>query len=180
MDPNKRQYPKESSWIDGLRLGPSRTHGQGVFTTGAIPIDSVVIKWGGVLFTEEDVKSGKAKQHTYVGIGVGLYLANPEDKPLTLDDYMNHSCDGNIWMRDEVTLVSRRDIAAGEELMADYALWLNSSDYCMKTPCNCNSQFCRRIVTGLDWQLPDVQGRYAGHFSPFINKLIEMQKQQYH
>ncbi len=35
---------------------------------------------------------------------------------------LNHSCDSNLWMADEATVVARRDIAAGEELTLDYAL----------------------------------------------------------
>jgi uncharacterized protein len=38
--------------------------------------------------------------------------------------------------------------------------------------CNCGSPHCRRIVTNEDWRRPDVQERYAGHFSPFLNHRI--------
>jgi hypothetical protein len=85
---------------------------------------------------------------------------------------MNHSCDGNVWMDDEVTLTARRDIKAKEELTADYALWLNRSDYTMKDGCRCGSPLCRHVITGLDWQKPGIRQRYRSHFSPFINALI--------
>jgi SET domain-containing protein len=35
---------------------------------------------------------------------------------------LNHSCDSNLWMSEEATVVTRRDIAAGEELTLDYAM----------------------------------------------------------
>jgi hypothetical protein len=44
---------------------------------------------------------------------------------------MNHSCDANLWMGDEVTVVARCDIAAGEELTQDYALYTASPTFSM-------------------------------------------------
>ena len=84
---------------------------------------------------------------------------------------MNHSCDPNIWMSDAFTLSARRRIEPGEELTADYALWLYDVDWVLD-PCRCGSPLCRGRVTGRDWQLPELQVRYAGHFTPFINRLI--------
>ncbi len=86
---------------------------------------------------------------------------------------LNHSCDSNLWMADEVTLVASRDIAAGEELTVDYALFTVQSDWALDLPCRCGSISCRQTVTGNDWQIPAVQQRYRAHFSPFINARIE-------
>jgi len=171
----KRDYSADSWWIEGLVLAPSMIHGQGVFTTSPIQEGVTVIRWGGIVFTRADISAGKARQHTFVGIGKDQFIANLADRPPGLDDFMNHSCDGNLWMADEVTLVARHDVSAGQELTADYALWLDLTDYRMKTVCNCGKMVCRHTVTGLDWQLPDVQRRYADHFSPFINELINNQ-----
>jgi uncharacterized protein len=71
---------------------------------------------------------------------------------------MNHSCDANLWMGDEVTVVARRDIATGEELTQDYALYTTSPTWIMK-PCRCGMFNCRQVITGNDWQRPDVQER---------------------
>lgn len=172
MDAEKTNYQKESWWLEGLYLDASPIHGQGIFTSRPIAKGTVVIRWGGVVFTDEDLKTGRVREHTYVGIGSNLYLANEADKAPTLDDYINHSCDGNLWMVDEVTLEARRNILVADELTADYALWLNKPDYRMKNSCVCRSQNCRQVITGIDWQRDDVQERNRGHFSPFINKLI--------
>ena len=165
-------YPFDSWILEGIYLGPSPIHGKGVFSSTPITAGTVVIRWGGVVFTGTELASGKVRQHTFVGIEHDLYLANPIDKAPTLDDYMNHSCDGNLWMADEITLEAKRDIAGGEELTADYALWLNRPDYRMKHECNCRTPCCRRVIAGLDWQLAEVQQRNWGHFSPFINELM--------
>ncbi|HEU5122568.1 MAG TPA: SET domain-containing protein-lysine N-methyltransferase [Verrucomicrobiae bacterium] len=168
----KKQYPQESWWIDGLKLSASAIDRTGVFSSRFIREGTVVIRWGGIVFTGSEMREGKACQHTYVGIDDDLFLANPAAQPPGLDDFMNHSCDGNLWMEDDTTLIARRDIMADEELTSDYALWLNLPEYRMKTPCNCHSPLCRHTITGLDWRIPEVQKRYFGHFSPFINKLI--------
>jgi hypothetical protein len=169
------EYSAESWCTEGLVLAQSTIHGQGVFTSLPIQEGVTVIRWGGIVFTRADISAGKARQHTFVGIGEDLFIANRADSPPGLDDFMNHSCDGNLWMADEVTLVARHNLKAGQELTADYALWLDLADYRMKTLCNCGSMVCRQTITGLDWQLPEVQRRYAGHFSPFINELINKQ-----
>jgi nitric oxide reductase large subunit len=74
------RYAAESWMVGCLYLGNSDIHGKGIFTDAPIQRGTVVIKWGGVVFTEDDLRAGKARQHSYVGIGIGLYLANPQDK----------------------------------------------------------------------------------------------------
>lgn len=101
-----------------------------------------------------------------------LYLADPADAALADEYFLNHSCDPNAWMLDAVTLAARRPIAAGEEITADYALWLFEQDWRLD-PCRCGSPLCRGRVTSQDWQRPELQSRYAGHFTPFLNRLIQ-------
>ena len=86
---------------------------------------------------------------------------------------LNHSCDSNLWMADEVTLIARRDIAAGEELTVDYALFTGEAEKILEHTCRCDASLCRQIVTGDDWQLSELQRRYYPHFAPFINARID-------
>ena len=164
----------EQSWISPkLYTAPSSIQGTGVFTRQPIKVEEIVIVWGGQLFTQTDIDKGRVRQQTMVAIDEGLYLAEPYDADLFIDDYMNHSCDPNVFMKDEVTLIARRSIEAGEELTLDYATWLNDPSYVLNTECNCRTPNCRKIMTGNDWKRPDVQKAYRGHFSPFINHRIE-------
>jgi hypothetical protein len=39
--------------------------------------------------------------------------------------------------------------------------------------CACGSPLCRGRVTGDDWQRHDLQARYAGYFSPYLQRRIE-------
>ena len=67
-------------------------------------------------------------------------------------------------------LLARTPIAAGEEVTVDYAQ--HTADLPWSMPCRCGSPLCRGTVTNEDWRRRDVQQRYAGHFSPFLNRRI--------
>lgn len=71
-------------------------------------------------------------------------------------------------MIDEVTLTARRDIAKDEELTSDYSLWELQPSHICPWACRCRSSRCRGKVTGHDWELPELQARYVGHFHPVI------------
>lgn len=139
-----------------------------------------VIIWGGEVLTEGELKvkkSTKASRLSLVEIGEGLYMAAPDDQADKIEDYMNHSCDPNLWLEDEVTLVAKRDIQPGEELTFDYATCitesLNKYDHELPFECHCGSPLCRKIITDQDWKRKDLQSRYKGHFSPHINQRIK-------
>lgn len=173
-------YPK-TDWIDPcIEVRPSPIQGWGMFATAPIRQGEVVTVWGGTLLLTEDNLSGdRARQWQVEGwvwasVGEGLYLAarlEPHERDLT--DCINHSCDPNVWMSDAVTLSARRDIGVGEELTIDYCLFEGDEDHVPSWTCRCGSSLCRGRFTGRDWRRPDLQERYRGHFSPFINARIE-------
>ena len=73
---------------------------------------------------------------------------------------------------DEVTLAARKHVEPGEELTTDYALFeLDIGSVC-GFECRCGSGVCRRTITGRDWQLPELQTRYAGHWHPTLTQRI--------
>lgn len=82
----------------------------------------------------------------------------------------NHSCDSDRWLADPLTATARRPIRPDEELTIDYALV--TVDDQLSMPCRCRAVACRGVVRGSDWRLPELQGRYRGHFSSFIGTLI--------
>lgn len=75
----------------------------------------------------------------YNAIQIAKDLHLVEDPEITwqrVGGSLNHACDSNLWMADEVTLIARRHIVSGEELTVDYALfttqqigiWINLVD----------------------------------------------------
>ena len=140
---------RQVDWVDPrIEVRPSPLHGKGMFARAPIRQGEVVTVWGGTLLLTEDDIAG-------------------------LTDYINHSCDPNVWMLDEVTLAARRDIPVGEELTIDYCLFEGDEDHAPPWTCRCGTTLCRGRFTGRDWRRADLQERYLGHFSPFIRARIE-------
>lgn len=175
----KRGQPQyeDDSWLDPrVAVRPSPIAGFGLFAEAPISAGEAVIRWGGRTFTDEELKVTSLRTNSVAQIGERVYMAEPADGEASPDEYMNHSCEPNLWMQDEVTLVAMRDIEMGEELTADYATWVTDhlpdhADYTQFT-CQCGSPLCRGSISGNDWQLPELQERYGGHFSPFLNRRI--------
>jgi len=167
-----QQY-RSNSWIDPrIEVRHSFTQGQGSFAKAPITAGEIVVEWGGVVLTKGELYSTAILPDTEIPIGEGVFLATPANETYNRDYYLNHSCDPSLWMANEVTFAARRDIAPGEELTADYAFWQDDEGLIAFWTCGCSSSLCRGRVTGSDWRLPDLQARYRGHFSPFINARI--------
>jgi SET domain-containing protein len=166
------------TWFDPrLEFRKSSISGKGMFALEPIKRGEIVCIVGGSVMTESEFAAFQATHPLYNCIQIDDHLHLVEDPEITryLDDTMNHSCDSSAWMADEVTLVARWDIEAGEEVTVDYALFTTRSNWMLDVRCRCGSPHCRRIITGDDWRREDVQERYRYHFSPFINRRIERQ-----
>jgi hypothetical protein len=84
--------------------------------------------------------------------------------------FLNHSCEPNVGFGGNVVLVAMRDVAAGEELTTDYALF---DDYDGEMPCGCGTPSCRRVVDGRDWRRPELQARYGRYFSWYLRRRFD-------
>lgn len=71
---------------------------------------------------------------------------------LSVDWYMNHSCDGNVGFDRTGDFVAKRDIRAGDELTYDYGLAESNPKF--QLTCSCGQSNCRKIITGNDWKNP--------------------------
>ena len=65
-----------------------------------------------------------------------------------------------------------RDIEAGEELTHDWAM-TDDDNYEME--CHCGAANCRRVITGQDWLKPDLQEKYRGYMSWYLEEKIAKQ-----
>jgi SET domain-containing protein len=99
----------------------------------------------------------------------GTVVLRPE-APVHEAGPVNHSCEPNLgWSGD--ALVTLREVAAGEELVVDYAMSTADPDWFLR--CHCPSYRCRQMVEGTDWRIPQLQARYAGHWSPAVQRLVD-------
>jgi uncharacterized protein len=163
-------YP-ERSWFDPrLEKRDSPIHGSGVYATAPITAGELLQVVGGMVFTGAEQPAVHARLDPSVHYNEGkldddLYIVMPVDDGLNY--FFNHSCDPNFW-----GYTARRDIAVGEEITMDYAVEFDDPDYLLE-PCRCGTALCRGRLTGNDWQRPDLQERYRGHFEPFLERKIQ-------
>jgi hypothetical protein len=162
------------SWITpkAVKGGASPIEGQGVLAVEAIAAGEVVAVKGGHVVDRATVSGlpGAIRDSAFQ-IAADCFLA-----ALTQEEHggvmmrVNHSCEPNLGIGGNVLLVSMREIAAGEELTIDYALFLADPGFAME--CRCQAASCRGVVRGTDWTRADLQERYQGWFSWWLQQEI--------
>jgi hypothetical protein len=171
--------PTGYKWVDrieneGLKTvkDSSSVHGVGLFACEPIRRHEVVaIKGGHIMkaaeWSELEPLVGEAAD---VYIATGLVIA-----PRSREEYegsmmhLNHSCEPNVGVEGQIVFVALRDVAAKEELLLDYAMM---DDHDQRMGCSCQATGCRGVVTGKDWELPELQRRYKGYFSSYLERII--------
>jgi SET domain-containing protein len=107
--------------------------------------------------------------------GRGVFAAEPVRAGRSLAavaiDVLNHSCEPTLGWTADGRLVAVRDIAVGDELTTDYATSIDDPEFVMN--CHCETYRCRQLIEGTDWQIPQLQKRYAGHWAPAVQARID-------
>ena len=163
------------TWLSPkIEIMTSPIHGRGMFAASDIRNGETLIVWGDC-YTDE-AGALKAREQGKGTMQWDDDIFSYETKENSDNYAINHSCDPTSWMSDAYTLIARREIMAGEEVTADYALWESNEDHISTRDCQCGSVLCRGKVIGKDWRDKELQKRYEGHFSPLINKRIKKLK----
>ena len=142
--------------------------GWGVYARELVKKGELLMIWGGDLISRDKLEEIPPEIRRYaIQVDDNLFLASRTPQP---EDYINHCCDPNAGLNSQNSLVALRDIEPGEEVCFDYAM----SDGCSydEFECACNSPLCRGRITGTDWAKPELWSRYAGHFSPYLQRRI--------
>jgi SET domain-containing protein len=152
----------------------SKIHGRGLFSIADIVKDEIVAVKGGRIVDRKTLREKITPRLGPVEIQIDddLFIAPVTDEERELSMlYLNHSCAANLGMRGGITFVAMRDIRAGEELTHD---WATTDDDDYSVECKCGAPNCRKVLTGKDWQRPELQRRYAGYFSAYLARKIAM------
>jgi hypothetical protein len=151
------------------RIRPEKG-GYGVFAQQTVQAGELLVVWGGDIVTGADLDdlSPVARRHS-IQVEENLFLV-PHELP-EVGDFINHSCSPNAGLSGQLALVALRQVSKGEEICYDYAM-SDGSDYDEFT-CSCGTPACRLKVTGHDWALEELQTRYAGCFSPYLQRRID-------
>jgi hypothetical protein len=152
----------------------SKIHGRGLFAIADIAKSEIVAVKGGHIVDGKALREQIAPRLGPVEIQIDddLFIAPVTDEERALSMlYLNHSCEPNLGVRGEITFVAIRNIRAGEELTHDWAM-TDDDDYSLE--CKCGAASCRKTLNGKDWQRPDLQKRYAGYFSAYLARKINL------
>jgi SET domain-containing protein len=146
----------------------SPIHGRGLFARAAIAAGEIVaVKGGAILNAAAWSRVREAVSPAEIQIEDDLYIAPRSAGEVEANILcLNHSCHPNVGVRGQITFVAMRDIPAGAELTIDYAMI--DGDPAERMACACGAPECRKLITGDDWRLRELQRRYAGYFSRYI------------
>lgn len=165
-----------SSYISNkVKVSQSKTSGQGLVAVEKINKDEIVVDYsqglGKYINTLEADRLFEQGSDHMIQIGEDLFFAATEQNELEEADFVNHSCDPNAGIKNNFQIVAMRDIDPGEEITIDYAM-SESSEYEIK--CNCRKLSCRGVINGRDWMIPELQKKYNGYFSDYLQKRINI------
>jgi uncharacterized protein len=161
-----------SSKMEGRPKGTGS--GNGIYALQPIIKGELVAVFGGVVY-EWDAFIHLPDQDRSLCIQVEdrLFLV---PRPIGEGDFVNHSCNPNAGLSGQIGLVAMRAIKIGEEVCFDYAM-SDTMPY-DEFECGCGHANCRGSISGNDWQKPELQKRYAGFFSPHVQRRIDAARAQ--
>lgn len=165
------RMPKLSYLSPKVVVRPSAIHGRGLFAAEPIAGGEIVCVKGGYVFNRRQLNSmPEWFRSAEVQIAEDLFigpLAEGEREGSMI--FSNHSCEPNVGVRGQVVFVAMRDIAGGEELTHD---WATTDDDDYRVECRCGSESCRKVLTGKDWQRRELQEKYKGYISWYLEEKI--------
>jgi hypothetical protein len=149
----------------------SPIEGRGLFAIGEFHAGEIVCVKGGYIFNRATLAEiapglGPAEIQIADDLFIGPCRAEEREGGMLVS---NHSCDPNIGVQGQIVFVALRPIIIGEELTHDWAT-TDDDDYSMT--CRCGTAACRRVITGKDWQNKDLQRKYRGMFSWYLQQKI--------
>ena len=148
--------------------------GRGLHAVESIAAGEVVAVKGGHIVTTRTLRTlPDPLPNSEVQIADGLHLvALTEAEYEPVMPFINHSCEPNVGFGGNTLLVAMRDVAVGEELTTDYALF---DDYDGQMACTCGTNGCRQVIDGHAWKLSELQRQYRGYFSWYLQRKIDGQ-----
>jgi uncharacterized protein len=147
--------------------------GRAVLAHSPISAGELLAVWGGAAITLAQAYAlprHERAQCLQVEDDVVIWTAHSKQ---SIADWINHSCNPNSGMLGQICLIAMRDIRPREEICFDYAM-CGGCDL-DEFKCACNHSECRGYVSGKDWQRRDLQVKYHGYFSPFLQRRIRAQ-----
>jgi hypothetical protein len=150
----------------------SRIEGFGTFANARIMKGELVAAFGGSVLTHLEWEGlPEEVRRRSLAISDDLELTPLNTGEIGRGDFINHSCEPNSGICGQIFLVAMNNIEDGEEITFDYAMVI--ADPAFSIACRCGSEGCRKAVSGNDWKKPELQAKYRGFFSLYIQSKID-------
>ena len=150
--------------------------GVGLFAIKPIKKDEVVSISGGVIVEQgsETYNLLKSEYGDYAYSIHDQFIIVPLNPADPSDDWrMNHCCEPNCGVKGQIIFVALKDIEVNEELTFDYAMTESDPEYFIDL--RCDKVTCRKRFSGNDYKRPELQKKYKGYFSNYIQEKINSQ-----
>lgn len=145
---------RDSSPQVGGKIATGRGNlGSAMFAGQDIKEGEEILRFVGRRITFEEAVAKGERQSDTLQIGDDLYLDLEEP-----GRSVNHSCDPNAGIADDLRLVAIRDIEKGEEIRFDYSTTMAEDYWTME--CHCGSASCRGVVKDFKDLPHDLQQKY--------------------
>ena len=161
-----------------IEIRSSSKQGIGIFAKDTIRKDELIVVTNGrfIFFPESE----KPENHPGIPFQIErmIYVA-PWDRSHPEGIFaVNHSCDPNAGIRGQLSLVALRVIQPGEEICYDYVMTDSDPDGADIKPmeCRCGTKSCRKMISDLDWKRNDLQEKYRGYFSTYLQQRIDSER----
>ena len=163
-----------ANWIHkALAVVETSRCGFGVVTLDPIPTGSLVVMFGGSVITCAEFEQLSSEMQNFpFQVSDDLFLGPRDEGEIGVGERINHSCNPSVGFAGAIALIALRDIAAGEEITLEYATCVASNDDAFVMQCSCGAPSCRKVITGHDWKLLDVQARLLPNYQPFLQEKV--------
>lgn len=164
------------NWLNPkLEVRNSKIGGRGVFAKENIIRGTRLAIFGGKLMLIDEIRNLPEPLQEYTMQIEERFALGPPQNSTEPDetDFFNHSCEPNGGFKGQMFLVAMRDIIKNEEITFDYAMVVSESvgsDFVFEMECKCGSSNCRKKITENDWKLPEIQKKYYGFFSQYLQE----------
>lgn len=135
----------------------------GVFASVPLQEGEVIFFVTGRLLTPKEVMALPGQGDGTIQIGHDLYV-----DPGYPAEFINHSCEPNAGIRDDLAIIALQPINVGEESRFDYSTCIQEEEFRMR--CRCGAPCCRSEIADFSELPDDIKLKYIsmGVVQPFI------------
>jgi len=139
--------------------------GKGIFASFDIKEGEEILRFKGNLINFQESLTKGERSGDPLQINKDVYIDT--EKPGV---YVNHSCEPNAGLKNDIILVAIKTIIKDEQIFYDYSTTMDEDYWTMK--CDCTSKNCRGIIIDFKYLSEDLKEHYLhlGIVQSFIPK----------